>query len=115
MLLTVHFPVVQKYRSKGQIDREDGGRIDDFKNRRRHKEEERKADRRNANKQRRAAKRQQTTKNKRAVGNSPYIVGVVGLCSHPKHKERRIVAKIQFFITQPLHECLPVASTGNSR
>ena len=39
----------------------------------------------------------------------------VGLCSHPKHRERRIMAKIQFFITQPLHECFPVGYTGNSR
>ena len=39
----------------------------------------------------------------------------VGLCSHPKHRERRIMAKIQFFITQPLHECLPVGFTGKSR
>ena len=42
-------------------------------------------------------------------------VGVVGLCSHPKHRERRIMAKIQFFITQPLHECFPVEYIGNSR
>eukprot|EP00038_Savillea_parva_P027628 m.60721 g.60721 ORF g.60721 m.60721 type:complete len:784 (+) comp7972_c0_seq1:104-2455(+) len=70
----------QRHRSKGQINKEDGGRIDDFKERRRHKPEERKADRRNQARQHRTAKRQAVAQSKRSSSIAPHIVVVVGLC-----------------------------------
>lgn len=73
-------PVPQRHRSKGQIDKEDGGRIDDFKERRKHTQDERKVDRRNHNRQIRTAKREEVTQNKRALGKAPHVVVVVGLC-----------------------------------
>eukprot|EP00041_Stephanoeca_diplocostata_P012260 m.205463 g.205463 ORF g.205463 m.205463 type:complete len:815 (-) comp18879_c1_seq1:424-2868(-) len=69
-----------RHRSKGQINNDDGGKIERFKKGGKHKAAERRVDRMNHLKQIRAAKRQESALQKRGIGSAPHVIAVVGIC-----------------------------------